>query len=45
MLAASKGDFHMVDEMLTMISEKNVNAVDFVRKIFILPILVESKFM
>lgn len=31
MLAASKGDFHLVDEILNMISEKNVNAVDYVR--------------
>jgi hypothetical protein len=30
MLAASKGDFHLVSELLTMISEKNVNAVDYV---------------
>lgn len=44
MLAASKGDFHIVDEILTMISEKNVNAVDFVSEIFIFPTLVESKF-
>ncbi len=31
MLAAAKGDFHLVDEILKMISEKNVNAVDYVR--------------
>ena len=30
MLAASKDDFHLVDEILAMITEKNVNATDYV---------------